>query len=281
MARLTDGERSRLPDSAFAYVDSKGKRRLPLYDEAHVRNALARFDQVKFETEGERDRARRRLLQAAKRHGIVPVGFVASQLETERVRIAIGELPSGFLTLMFADVEGSTRLLHDIGDDYGRLLQRLRRMIRRVVVRSGGYPVDLRADEAFAAFEDPVGAIGGAVELQRAILEATWPGGVAVRMRIGLHSGEVTLTDGGYVGLTVHTAARVAAAAHGGQILLSAACRHAVGRDTGVGFRSMGRYRFAGFADPIQVFQAEAGGLPTDFGALRSGKRVRDARGTA
>jgi class 3 adenylate cyclase len=275
VARLSKVDRRGLPDSAFAYVDSKGRRSLPIYDESHLRNALARFDQVKFESEASRDRARRRILQAAKKHGIVPVGFVTSQLETERVRVAKGEFPSGFLTLMFADVEGSTVLLHAMGDGYGRLLQSLRRLIRRVVVRSGGLPVDLRADEAFVVFENPAGAITAAVELQRTIAGSVWPGEVVVRLRIGLHSGEVSWTDAGYVGLTVHTAARVAAAAHGGQILVSDACRHAVGRPRGIGLRSIGRYRFAGFADPIQVYQADAEGLPRDFPALRSGKRVR------
>jgi len=275
MARLSDSERRRLPDSAFAYVDSKGNRRLPIYDAPHVRAALARFEQVKFETEGARDRARKRLLEAARKHGIVPVGFVTSQLETERVRVAKGSLPSGVLTLMFTDVEGSTALLHDLGDAYGRLLQKLRTLVRRVVVHANGHPVDLRADESFVVFEDPVGALTAAVDLQREVLESSWTGGAVVRLRIGLHTGEVTLTDGGYVGLTVHTAARVAAAAHGGQILLSDECRSALGRHTRVGLRSLGRYRFAGFAEPIQVFQAEAESLPTDFPALRSGKRVR------
>lgn len=275
MARLTDRERRQLPDSAFAHIDSKGNRRLPIYDAAHVRAALARFDQVKFESEVARDRARRRVLQAAKKHGIVPVGFVTSQLEKERVRVAKGTLPSGSLTLMFVDVEGSTGLLHDLGDGYGRLLQRLRRTIRQVVVRSGGHPVDLRADEAFIVFEDPVGALAAAVDLQREIQEVEWPKRAVVRLRVGLHTGEVELTDDGYVGLTVHTAARVSAAAHGGQILVSEEARNAIGTDTGIGFRSMGRYRFAGFAEPIGVFQVEAEGLPTDFPALRSGKRVR------
>jgi hypothetical protein len=81
MARLSAAERAALPDRAFAYVDSAGKRRLPIYDESHVRNALARFDQVHFESEGLRDEARRRLLNAAKRFKIVPVGFIEGQLE--------------------------------------------------------------------------------------------------------------------------------------------------------------------------------------------------------
>ena len=278
MAKLSDGERKNLPDSAFAYVDSKGARRLPIYDEPHVRNALARFDQVKFESEAARDKARKRLLQAAKKHGIVPVGFVTAQLETERVRIsaAAGSLPSGFLTLLFTDIENSTIHLHRLGADYARLLQKVRRTIRTAVVKTGGQPVELRADEVFVVFEDAAAAVAGAVALQRALLAATWPRGSEVRVRAGLHSGAVTLTDGGYVGIPVHTAARVAAAAHGGQILVSGECRHAAGNPGGgMRFRSLGGYRFAGFSEPISVYQVEAEGLMTDFPRPRTGTRVR------
>jgi hypothetical protein len=81
MAKLTSTDRAKLPDSAFAYVDSKGQRKLPINDEAHVRNALARFDRVAFESDAARERARKRLLNAAKRFGIVPVGFIDGQLE--------------------------------------------------------------------------------------------------------------------------------------------------------------------------------------------------------
>jgi sigma-B regulation protein RsbU (phosphoserine phosphatase) len=84
MARLTASERASLPDSAFAYVDSRGRRRLPIHDEAHVRNALARFNQVAFEDDAARQRARRRLLEAAKKYGIVPIGFITGQLQSER-----------------------------------------------------------------------------------------------------------------------------------------------------------------------------------------------------
>src|SRR5688500_10432557 len=107
MAELGARERAKLPDSAFAYVDSAGRRRLPIHDEAHVRNALARFNRILFEDEGSRDRARSRLLKAAKRHRIVPVGFIEGQLRPK--------LPTGQLTLLFADVEGSTQLLSEIG----------------------------------------------------------------------------------------------------------------------------------------------------------------------
>lgn len=278
MARLSERDRKNLPDSAFAYVDSKGVRRLPIYDSAHVRNALARFEQVKFESEAARDRSRKRLLQAAKKYGIVPVGFVTTQLETERVRLSTagGALPSGFLTLLFTDIENSTIHLHRLGADYAKLLQKVRRTVRAAVVKAGGHPVELRADESFVVFEEAAAAVSGAVAVQRAMLAATWPRGTEVRVRSGLHSGEVTLSDGGYVGIPVHTAARVAAAAHGGQILISAACRDAVGRPgEGIRFRSLGGYRFAGFSDPIAVFQVEADGLLTAFPRLRSGTKAR------
>src|SRR5688572_11993634 len=94
MARLGAKERGQLPDSAFAYVDSSGRRRLPIHDAAHVRNALSRFSQVAFEDEPARDRARSRLLRAAKKHGIMPIGFISSQLEPQR------KLPKGHITFL-------------------------------------------------------------------------------------------------------------------------------------------------------------------------------------
>src|SRR6266700_2274160 len=103
MPPLGAKERAKLPDSAFAYIDSHGKRRLPIHDAAHVRNALARFSQVAFEDEGARDKARTRLLRAAKKHEIVPIGFVSAQLLPQR------KLPKGQVTFLLTDIEGSTR----------------------------------------------------------------------------------------------------------------------------------------------------------------------------
>src|SRR5438105_8266401 len=92
MAELSSRERARLPDSAFAYIDSRGRRKLPIHDESHVRNALARFERVAFEDDAARERARRRLLNAAKRYGIVPVGFIDGQFRSERRNAAAGRL---------------------------------------------------------------------------------------------------------------------------------------------------------------------------------------------
>src|SRR3989441_13003253 len=92
MARLKPKKRARLPDRAFAYIDSRGRRRLPIHDEAHVRNALARFNQVAFENDAARERTRRRLLNAAKKYGIVPIGFITGQLQYEQRNATAGRL---------------------------------------------------------------------------------------------------------------------------------------------------------------------------------------------
>src|SRR5271166_177717 len=111
MAKLNSATRERLPNTAFAYVDSRGRRKLPIHDEAHVRNALARFNRVNFEDEASRERARNKLLNAAKKYRIVPVGFITGQLQSER---ATGQLrakeavhlPTGFVTMLMTDMEG-------------------------------------------------------------------------------------------------------------------------------------------------------------------------------
>src|SRR6478736_6147829 len=108
MPPLRAKERAQLPDSAFAYIDSGGRRRLPIQDAAHVRNALARFSQVAFEDEGARDRARSRLLRAAKKHGIMPIGFISAQLQPKL------KLPTGHVTFLLTDIEGSTELLRHL-----------------------------------------------------------------------------------------------------------------------------------------------------------------------
>ena len=112
MPPLTAKERAQLPDRAFAYIDSSGRRRLPIHDAAHVRNALARFNQVAFEDDAARDLARNRLLRAAKKHGIMPIGFISAQLEPQ------SRLPTGQLTFLLTDLERSTELLRRLGDRY-------------------------------------------------------------------------------------------------------------------------------------------------------------------
>ncbi len=266
MSRLGVKARAQLPDSAFAYVDSLGRRHMPIHDESHVRNALARFGQVSFEDDGARDRARTRLLKAAKRHGIAPIGFVSTQLRPHL------KLPRGHVTFLLTDIESSTALLARLDDGYGTLLTEVRRLLRATVRRSGGREVDARADEMFAVFERAPAALEAALAIQRAVAGRAWPDGAEVRLRIGLHRGRPTLTETGYIGLAVHTAARVCAAAHGGQIVLSAAARDAVIESLAqdVGIRELGPWRLHGLPEPVDLFKVEAAGLVADFPPLRS-----------
>ena len=260
--------RAKLPNTAFAYVDARGRRRLPIHDEAHVRNALARFSQVTFEDEAAREVARRRLLQAAKKYGIVPVGFITGQLESERKRPREPVvLPQGFVTMVMTDVEGSTALVHRLGDRYRGLINGLRDVIVEAAAAAGGKVVETRADETFAVFEHPGAAIGMAVGVQRMLRARRWDDDVDVRVRIGMHSGLPTQTDNNYIGLPVHAAARICAAAHGGQILVSRDTRDAArgALAEAVRFRSLGDFRLRGLPDPIGLYQLAAKGLAVRF----------------
>ena len=276
MARLESTERAKLANSAFAYVDSRGQRRLPIHDESHVRNALARFGRVHFEDELAQEKARKRLLNAAKKYGIVPVGFIAGQLQSER---ALGQLqartpvqlPSGFVTMLMTDIEGSTALVHRLGDGYGELLGNVRALLRDTAVATGGLAVEARADEFFAVFEAPVAALEAAVTIQRELQTRSWGDDVDVRVRVGIHSGWPKLAEPNYVGMAVHTSSRICAAAHGGQVVVSGATKEAVKGLTldGVRFRSLGQYRLRGIPDEVPLFQVAARSLLTRFPPLR------------
>lgn len=393
MAQLDGKKRAGLPARAFAYVDSRGRRRLPIHDESHVRNALARFNQVAFEDDHARERARKRLLTAAKRYGIVPIGFITGQLQTERKHATAGRLvielgrnpapgeleqrlrsvlrdpalavlhwsdaskayldgtgkpvalpaagnkravtllkrhgrpmtalvhdravlndpdlaetvlaavrfvverdrsygqvpatatgaatlPTGFVTLLMTDIERSTALLHRLGDRYGGLLKDIRSLVRAAVVREGGLEVDARADEFFAVFEGAGDAVDAAAAIQRELRRRTWPDQLDVRVRVGIHSGRPTLTDAGYIGLAVHTVARVCAAAHGSQIVTSGETRKAVigATPAGIRFRGLGQHRLPGLASAEALFQVMADGLPLRFPPPRIERRSRRIR---
>ena len=395
MSRLDAIKRASLPHRAFAYIDADGRRRLPIHDEAHVRNALARFNQVIFEDDAARERARTRLFKAAKKYGIVPVGFISGQLRYEqrqgkagRLVIELGRygapgeleqrlrhvlrdptltvlywsdaagayldaagkpvplpaegarrvvtylerrgrpmtalvhdpavlndpdlvetvltavrfvvendrlrgqiratatdaaaLPTGFVTLLMTDIERSTALLRQLGDRYGDLLDDIRSVLRASVSQARGREIDARADEFFAVFERAADAVGAAVSIQRALGERRPRDSLVVRVRIGIHTGRPTLTDAGYIGLAVHTVARVCAAAHGGQVVVSAATRGAVegSAPIRVRFRSLGRYQLRGLAGAEALFQVEAEGLPVGFPPPRVRGGRRAAAGT-
>src|SRR5262245_195081 len=218
MPQLSGRDRARLPDKAFAYVDSSGDRRLPIHDESHVRNALSRFNQVSFEDAVAREKARGKVLKAARDFGIVPLGFMTAQLQAEQ---GAASLPTGFVTFLMTDIEGSTGLLHRLGSRYGATLKTVRRILRSAVRKGRGQVIDERADEFFAVFRSAPSAVAAAVAIQEQLAKRKWPDDEVVRVRAGLHSGKPSRTALGYIGLPVHTVARVCGVAKGGQILLS------------------------------------------------------------
>jgi len=269
MANLTAKERRELPDRAFAYIDSEGNRRLPINDEGHVRAALARFGQVRFEDDHAKEEARKRLLLAARKYGIVPIGFMTRQMQPVGGRKP--KLPVGTVTLLFTDIEASTSLLELLGDRYITLLGTVRSLMRDAVSAEGGAEVDARADEFFAVFPQAPAAVSAAVAIQRGIAKKKWPGGIRLAVRAGIHSGKPKLTEGSYVGLPVHTANRVCSAAHGGQILVSDHTVAEMGDLEGVKLRELGAFKLRGIARGHTLYQVRADGLREEFPPLRDG----------
>ncbi|MEP7201171.1 MAG: adenylate/guanylate cyclase domain-containing protein [Ilumatobacteraceae bacterium] len=276
MPRLDPKERASLPDRAFAYIDSTGHRRLPIHDPAHVRNALVRFGQVAFEDEPAREQARMRLLNAAKKFKIVPVGFIAGQLQSERT---LGEqprprdLPSGFVTMLMTDIEGSTALVQQLGARYKELIDGVWSILRDGVVKAGGHEVEARADEFFAVFEAPRLAVDAAIALQLELLARSWIDDLDVKVRIGIHSGYPTSTETNYVGMDVNTASRITAVGHGGQVVVSANTREGVMSSApggGVRFKALGSHKLRGLPEAMHLFQVAAKGLPSRFPPLRT-----------
>ena len=182
-------------------------------------------------------------------------------------------LPSGTVTLLFADIEGSTRLLHSLrADGFAPVRARLRELVRAAAAVRGGREVDWAGDGVFLAFPRATDAVFAAAELQRALDVEPWPPDGVVRLRIGIHTGEPDLGDEGYVGMDVVVAARICAASHGGQVVLSRATRDFVGDDVegGVTFRPLGSHRLKDVPGAEQLFQLVAPGLQEAFAPLRT-----------
>ena len=180
----------------------------------------------------------------------------------------MGELPSGTVTLLFADVEGSTRLVQHLGAGYGGVLGDLRRLLRRAVAEAAGEEVDCRADELFAVFRGARDAVAAAVAAQQFVGGQAWPDGAQVRVRIGLHTGEPAVVGGAYLGVDVNRAARICAAGHGGEILLSQTTRDLVSDEAHL--RDLGVYALAGLPGPERIFRIVVPGLRSDFPPLRA-----------
>jgi class 3 adenylate cyclase len=173
-------------------------------------------------------------------------------------------LPSGTVTFLFSDIEGSTALLKQLGDAaYTELLGQHRRLVRAAFASHDGQEIDTQGDAFFYSFPRARQAVVAAVEVQRAHAAATWPGGVSVRVRIGLHTGEPAVGEEGYTGLDVVRAARIAAVGHGGQILLSETTRALVGTDLpeGVALHSVGEQRLKDIDRPEPLHELTIEGL--------------------
>ena len=155
------------------------------------------------------------------------------------------ELPTGTVTFLFTDIEGSTRLLQALGDGYGEALAEHRRVLRDAWVRHEGVEVDTQGDAFFVAFARASDAVAAAADAQGALA------GGSVRVRIGLHTGEPVRGDEGYVGMDVHRAARIAAAGHGGQVLLSQSVADLAGAEV----RDLGLHRLKDLSAPERIFQ--------------------------
>jgi class 3 adenylate cyclase len=182
------------------------------------------------------------------------------------------ELPTGTVTLLFTDMEGSTRLLQQLGERYARLLETCLSLLRAAFLEFGGHEVDTQGDAFFVAFARASDAVSAAVAAQRALFTQDWSNGVTVRVRMGLHTGEPQLASEGYVGPDVHHAARIMSAGHGGQVLLSQTTRDLVGHalPEGVSLLDMGTHRLKDLQQPGQLFQLVFTGLPTDFPPLKT-----------
>ena len=184
----------------------------------------------------------------------------------------VSELPGGTVTFLFTDIEGSTLLERELRERYSEVLAEHRRLLREVFEQYGGREVDTQGDSFFVVFPRARDAVAAAVAAQRALAEHTWPDGRRVRVRIGMHTGEASLDDGRYVGLAVHRGARISAAGHGGQILLSSSTRDVVEDDLPAGQRlvDLGENRLKDLPRPERVFQLLADDLPAEFPPLKT-----------
>ena len=181
------------------------------------------------------------------------------------------DLPSGTVTFLFSDVEGSTRLLHVLGDRYPQTHAEHQRLVRRAWSAHEGVEVSTEGDSFFVAFPSPAAALQAAAEAHRSLAAHTWPDGGMVRVRVGVHTGQAVVMDDNYVGLDVNRAARITAAGHGGQTLVSETTRDAVG-DTvppGLTLTDLGRHRLKDVGT-VRLFQLEGEGLAAGFGTLRT-----------
>jgi len=176
-------------------------------------------------------------------------------------------------TFLFTDIQGSTALLGRVGEAvYARVLAEHYAIIRSGLAAYGGREVDTQGDAFFAVFSSPMACLAAVTHMQRALQAHAWPGGERVRVRMGVHTGQASVTAASLVGLDVHRAARIAAAGHGGQVLVSEASAAVLGGalPEGVALKDLGVHRLKDLDHPVRIFQLQAAGLQVEFPPLRT-----------
>jgi class 3 adenylate cyclase len=183
----------------------------------------------------------------------------------------VSTFPGGTVTFLFSDIEGSTRLLEQLGDRYEDVHRDHRRILREHLAGAGGREIDTQGDAFFFSFTRAKDGVAGAVAAQRALAEHEWPDGVAVKARMGLHTGEPTVGEEGYVGMDVVRAARICSAGHGGQVLLSETTRALVGNSLpeGVHVRDLGEARLKDVQHE-RIFELSLDDQPGEFPPLKT-----------
>jgi class 3 adenylate cyclase len=183
------------------------------------------------------------------------------------------------VTFLFTDIEGSTRLLQTLGDEFPDAVHEHRRLLSTAVEQAGGLVYAALGDEVSAVFATCPEAVAAAIFAQRSFAQAAWPAGVDLRVRVAIHVGRPAGEPGEYLGLDVHRTARICSAGHGGQVLMSAAAYDAAGNalPPGATFRDLGIHQLKDLPEPEHLFQLVTAGVRNDFPALRSGVESRPA----
>ena len=203
---------------------------------------------------------------------LTPVIAPKNGVETGQRSSSMRQLPTGTVTLLFTGMEGSTRLLQQLGDRYASVLTECRQLLRAASQHWSGHEVETQGDAFFVVFARATDAVSAAVAMQRALAAHVWPNGMTVRVRIGVHTGEPQRSSEGYVGLDVHHTARIMSAGHGGQVLLSQTTRDLVELTlpAGVSLLDLGEHRLKDLQRSSHLFQLVISGLAVDFPALKT-----------
>jgi YVTN family beta-propeller protein len=180
----------------------------------------------------------------------------------------MADLPSGAVTFLFTDIEGSTRLVRQLRDRYGEALAEHQRLLREAFSKHSGHEIDTQGDAFFYAFASAYEAVQAATEGQQALSRHAWPEHTAVRVRIGIHSARATPVDGRYTGLAVHRASRICSAGHGGQVLVSQATQSLLEdeeEELAASLVDLGEHRLKDIERPVRLYQVVVAGLPEQF----------------